>query len=58
MQELNYKVYITDVLKGIAESQFLGLSVAERWYDLIDGNNNNDGKTEAEIALENFYSDI
>ena len=49
MEEKAYKVYITDVVKSIAES--FGASVTKRYIDLIDSEPE-DERTGDEVAME------
>ena len=53
-KETSYKAYVTDILYSLAMRQ--GIDVSMRWYDIIE--DNTDSRTEAEKALENFYSDV
>lgn len=54
MQDLSYKSYVCDVVKAIASRQ--NIDISDRWYDTI--NTNKDTRTEAEIALEKFFSEV
>ena len=53
-QELSYKAYVTDVIRAIAREQ--RVDVSQRWYDTITGPV--DTRPEAEVALDNFFSDL
>ena len=54
-EDISYKAYITDILKAMAERQ--GFEVSQRWYDGISGIPQ-DTRSDADIALENFFSDL
>lgn len=47
----SYRIYVTDMLYNIVHSQDIS-----RWYDIVYGAENT--QDEAEIALNNFYSDF
>ena len=53
-KDMSYKVYVSDLLKALAEST-KRIQVSDRWYDHISGNS---AKNEAEEAIENFFSDM
>ena len=47
----SYKVYVTDMLYNLVHNNNIS-----RWYDIAYGEENT--QDEAEIALNNFYSDF
>ena len=54
-EDISYRAYITDILKALAEKQ--GFEVSQRWYENVSGVPQ-DTKSEAEVALDNFFSDL
>ena len=53
MKEEMFRVYVSDIAKAIAEkSAFDSMHVHKRYYDLINAEEEQDGKTGDEIALE------
>ena len=54
IQDLSYKNYVCDAVQAIAARQ--GVDISDRWYDTIT--TSKDTRTEAEIALEKFFSEV
>lgn len=54
MRDISYKAYTTDILYALAMRQ--GIDISGRWYDSI--NESVDTRSEADKALEKFYSDV
>ena len=51
---MSYRVYVTDILKALAQSTNK-IEVSERWYDHLSGNSSKD---EVKEAINNFFSDM
>ena len=54
-EDISFKAYVTDILEAMAIKQ--GFDISQRWYDTISGVPE-DTRSEAEVALDNFYSDL
>ncbi len=53
-ENIGYRAYVTDILQALAARN--GIEVSERWYDIAYSDSN--GLSEAEQAINNFYSDF
>ena len=54
MNNISYQCYVCDIIQAIAIRN--GVDVSDRWYDTI--NTNRDTRSEAEIALDKFFSEV